>query len=336
MGEKGVSAPGTRPWDSRRVFVTGATGLVGSWLARALLERGAHVTVLVRDADPQSELLQSGDLARTTVVNGEVQSLDTLLRALNHHRPDTIFHLAAQTQVRCAWRDPFETFESNVRGTYALLEACRRHQDVVRRIVVASSDKAYGEAASLPYTESTPLQARFPYDTSKLCTDVITRSYFATYGLPVTTARCGNIYGGGDLNWDRIVPGTIRSLLLGERPIIRSDGTLVRDYVYVREVVEAYLTLAEHVDRPEVRGEAFNFSAGEPLSVLQVVEAIGAAMNVKPDPDVRGEAVAEISRQYLSSERAKSVLGWRARYPLAAGLGETVAWYRTFLAGGRR
>lgn len=323
------------PWEARRVLVTGATGLVGSWLVRALLARGSQVTVLVRDADPQSELLRSGDIARTTVVNGEVQSLPTLLRALNHHRPDTVFHLAAQTQVGCAWRDPFETFESNVRGTYALLEACRRHQDVVQRIVVASSDKAYGEAATLPYTEDTPLEARFPYDTSKLCTDVVTRSYFATYGLPAAIARCGNIYGGGDLNWDRIVPGTIRSLLRRERPIIRSDGTLVRDYVYVKEVAEAYVTLAEHLHRPEVRGAAFNFSAGEPASVLQVVAAIGAAMGVTPDPDVRGAAVAEISRQYLSSERARNVLGWQARYTLAKGLTETVAWYRDFLADGR-
>jgi CDP-glucose 4,6-dehydratase len=329
VGESVVSA-----WSGRRTFVTGATGLVGSWLVRALLERGSQVTVLVRDADPQSELLRSGDLGRTTVVNGEVQSLPTLLRALNHHRPDTVFHLAAQTQVRCAWRDPFETFESNVRGTYALLEACRRHQDVVQRVVIASSDKAYGEAATLPYTEDTPLEARFPYDTSKLCTDVITRSYFATYGLPAALARCGNIYGGGDLNWDRIVPGTIRSLLRRERPIIRSDGTLVRDYVYVKEVVDAYLTLAEHVHRPEVRGEAFNFSAGEPSSVLQVVEAIGTALGVRPDPDVRGEAVAEISRQYLSSARAREVLGWQARYTLSRGLAETVDWYRGFLADG--
>jgi CDP-glucose 4,6-dehydratase len=314
------------------VLVTGATGLVGSWLTRALLERGSEVIVLVRDADPMSELIRSGDLARTTVVNGEVQSLETMLRAMNHHRPDTVFHLAAQTQVGAAYRDPWETFESNVRGTYALLEACRRHADAVRRIVVASSDKAYGEAARLPYTEDMPLEARFPYDTSKLCTDVITRSYFATYGLPAAIARCGNIYGGGDLNWDRIVPGTIRSLLQNERPVIRSDGTLVRDYVYVREVAEAYLTLAEHVHRPEVRGQAFNFAAGAPLSVLEVVAAIGTAMGVTPDPDVRGTATAEISRQFLSSERARETLGWASRYPLAEGLGETVAWYRAFLS----
>jgi CDP-glucose 4,6-dehydratase len=322
-------------WASRRVLVTGATGLVGSWLVRALLERGSQVVVLVRDADPQSELLRSGDLARTTVVNGRVEELPTMLRAINNHRTDTVFHLAAQTQVRCAYRDPFETFESNVRGTYTLLEACRRHMDVVKRVVVASSDKAYGEVPVLPYTESTPLDARFPYDTSKLCIDFITRSYFSTYGVPAAIARCGNIYGGGDLNWDRIVPATIRSLLRHERPLIRSDGTMVRDYVYVKEVAEFYLKLAEHVERPEVTGEAFNFSPGRPLSVLEMVEAIGSAVGVKPDPDIRGEAVAEIPRQYLSSARAQAVLGWQARYPLADGLAETVDWYRGFLGIGR-
>jgi CDP-glucose 4,6-dehydratase len=326
-----VGAPVVSEWAGRRALVTGATGLVGSWLVRALLERGAEVVVLVRDADPQSELLRSGDIGRTTVVNGVVEDLATMGRAINHHHVDSVFHLAAQTQVRCAWRDPFETFESNVRGTYTVLEACRRHPKLVERVVVASSDKAYGEATRLPYTEATPLEARFPYDTSKLCTDVIARSYFATYGLPVTIARCGNIYGGGDLNWDRIVPGTIRSLLRRERPIIRSDGTLVRDYVYVREVVEAYLTLGEHVHRREVTGQAFNFSAERPLSVLEMVDAIGTAVGVRPDPDVRGEAVAEIGQQFLSSARAREVLRWEAKYPLADGLSETVDWYRAFL-----
>lgn len=322
-------------WSGRRVFVTGATGLVGSWLVKELLARGSQVTALVRDADPQSELLRSGDLERVTVVNGAVEDLGVVSRAVNLHRPDTVFHLAAQTQVGAAWRDPYETFESNVRGTYTLLEACRRlGGSAMHGIVVASSDKAYGEAATLPYTEDTPLEARFPYDTSKLCTDVLARSYFATYRLPVTIARCGNIYGGGDLNWDRIVPGTIRSLLRAERPIIRSDGTLVRDYVYVKEIVDAYLVLAEHARRSEVTGAAFNFSAGRPLSVLEVVQEIGAVMRVEPRPDVRGEAVAEIGRQFLSSERAKAVLGWEARWPIDRGLRETVAWYRRHLERG--
>jgi CDP-glucose 4,6-dehydratase len=319
------------PWQGRRVLVTGATGLVGSWLVPVLLERGSEVVALVRDADPQSELLRSGTLARISVVNGVVEDLATVERAINLHGVDTVFHLAAQTQVRCAYRVPFETYESNVRGTYTVLEACRRRRDLVGRVVVASSDKAYGEAEHLPYTESTPLDARFPYDTSKMCGDLIARSYFETYGLPVTVARCGNIFGGGDLNWDRIVPGTIRSLLRGERPLIRSDGTLVRDYVYVVDVVLAYLDLAEQVHRDEVKGRAFNFSAGRPLSVLELVEAIAAAVGTRLEPVLQGVHVAEIHDQYLSSERAGQVLGWQARYPLAEALAQTVAWYRRFL-----
>ena len=323
------------PWAGRRVLVTGATGLVGSWLVPALLERGADVVALVRDADPQSELIRSRTIDRIAVVNGLVEDLGSVERALVHHRVDTVFHLAAQTQVRAAYRAPFETFESNVRGTYTLLEACRRHRDAVERIVVASSDKAYGEAVVLPYTEDTPLDAIFPYDTSKLCGDFIARSYFRTYSLPVTIARCGNIYGGGDLNWDRIVPGTVRSLLAGQRPLIRSDGTLVRDYVYVKEVVSAYLDLAGQVHRDEVKGQAFNFSAAKPLSVLELVEALVKAAGVRLEPVVEGRHVAEIQAQFLSSERARRVLGWEARFPMEQALAETVEWYRSFLGGTR-
>jgi len=323
------------PWAGRRVLVTGATGLVGSWLVPALLERGADVVALVRDADPQSELIRSRTIDRIAVVNGVVEDLGSVERALVHHRVDTVFHLAAQTQVRAAYRAPFETFESNVRGTYTLLEACRRHRDAVERIVVASSDKAYGEAVVLPYTEDTPLDAIFPYDTSKLCGDFIARSYFRTYSLPVTIARCGNIYGGGDLNWDRIVPGTVRSLLAGQRPLIRSDGTLVRDYVYVKEVVSAYLDLAGQVHRDEVKGQAFNFSAAKPLSVLELVEALVKAAGVRLEPVVEGRHVAEIQAQFLSSERARRVLGWEARFPMEQALAETVEWYRSFLGGTR-
>jgi CDP-glucose 4,6-dehydratase len=319
-------------WRGRRVLVTGATGLVGGWLTRDLLAKGCDTIVaLARDWDPQSELIRSGDVNRVTVVNGAVEDLGTVTRALNHHACDTVFHLAAQTQVCAAHRDPYETFESNVRGTYTLLEACRRLGAQVERIVVASSDKAYGDAAELPYTEATRLDARYPYDTSKLCTDFLTRSYVATYGLPATIARCGNIYGGGDLNWDRIVPGTIRWLLAGERPILRSDGKLTRDYVYVKEVVAAYEALAEHVHRIEVRGEAFNFSAEKPLSVLEIVAAVTRAVGSSLTPDIRNTAVGEIRNQYLDSTRAKQVLGWRSTWTLEAGLAETVSWYRAFL-----
>lgn len=318
-------------WQGRRVLVTGATGLVGAWLVRDLLAKRADVVALARDWDPQSELIRSGDVNRVTVVNGVVEDLGTVLRALNHHACDTVFHLAAQTQVGAALRDPFETFESNVRGTYTLLEACRRLGAQVQRIVVASSDKAYGDAAQLPYTEATRLDAKFPYDTSKLCTDYLTRSYVVTYGLPATIARCGNIYGGGDLNWDRIVPGTVRWLLANERPIIRSDGKLTRDYVYVKEVVAAYVALAEQVHRPEVKGEAFNFSAEKPLSVLDIVAAVTKAMGSALEPDVRDIAKAEIRDQFLDSTRAKQVLGWRSTWALEPALAETVSWYREFL-----
>ena len=322
-------------WAGRRVLVTGATGLVGSWLVPALLERGSDVVALVRDADPQSELIRSRTLDRIAVVNGVVEDLATVERALVHHRVDTVFHLAAQTQVRAAHRNPYETFESNVRGTYTLLEACRRHGDAIERVVVASSDKAYGEAVALPYTEDTPLDAVFPYDTSKLCGDFIARAYFKTYALPVTVARCGNIYGGGDLNWDRIVPGTVRSLLARQRPPIRSDGTLVRDYVYVKEVVSAYLHLAEQVHRAEVKGQAFNFSAAKPLTVLELVDALMKAVGVRLEPVVEGRHQAEIQSQFLSSERAHRVLGWKAHYPMDQALAETVDWYRAFLGVAR-
>ncbi len=318
-------------WRGRRVLVTGATGLVGAWLVRDLLAKGCDVVALARDWDPQSELIRSGDVNRVTVVSGVVEDLGTVTRALNHSSCDTVFHLAAQTQVGAARRDPYETFESNVRGTYTVLEACRRLASRVERIVVASSDKAYGDAAKLPYTEATPLDARYPYDTSKLCTDFLTRSYVVTYGLPATIARCGNIYGGGDLNWDRIVPGTIRWLLAGERPILRSDGKLTRDYVYVKEVVAAYEALAEHVHRPEVRGEAFNFSAGKPLSVLEIVAAVTRVMRSSLTPDIRDTAAGEIRDQYLDSSRAGRVLGWRATWTLDAALAETVNWYRDYL-----
>jgi len=223
-------------WSQRRVFVTGATGIVGSWLVKDLLAQGAYVVALVRDADPQSELYRSGDIHRISVVSGRLEDFHTLERAINEHEIDTVFHLAAQPIVGVAHRFPLHTFESNIRGSYNLLEACRVHNQFVQRVVIASSDKAYGPQPNLPYTEEMPLQGCHPYEVSKSCTDLIAQSYYYTYGLPVAIARCGNIYGGGDLNWSRIVPGTIRAFLQGERPVIRSDGTYVRDYIYVQRI----------------------------------------------------------------------------------------------------
>lgn len=319
-------------WKERRVFITGATGIVGSWLVRELLAREAQVAVLVRDADPQSELLRSGDLQRCTVFNGIVEDLWTLERAISLHEAEYVFHLAAQTIVGVAQRNPFTTFETNIRGTYNLLEACRIHASMVRGIIVASSDKAYGEVASLPYVETMPLQGRHPYEVSKSCTDLIAASYSHSYGVPVAIARCGNIYGGGDLNWSRIVPGTIRSLLRGERPVLRSDGTFRRDYIYVKDVARAYMLLGERVGDPAVRGEAFNFSDESPRSVLEMVETIECVMGSTLEPDIRNTARGEIRDQYLSAAKARDVLGWKAAYDLDGGLRETIAWYRALLA----
>ncbi len=315
---------------ARRVLVTGATGMVGSWLVKELLNEGAVVVTLILDADPQSELIRSGDIARTAVVNGALEDLSTLERAITLHEVDTVFHLGAQTIVGAAHRAPLYTFEANIRGTYNLLEACRRHSDLVARVVVASSDKAYGEQA-LPYTEQSPLLGRHPYEVSKSCADMLAQSYHHTYGLPVTIARCGNIYGGGDLNWSRIVPGTIRDFFRGQRPVIRSNGTFLRDYVYVKDAVSAYLRLAEAVERPEVAGRAFNFGDQAPLTVLQIVSALQRLMACEHlEPDVRNQARGEIPNQSVSAERARTVLGWQSRYSLEQGLAETVEWYRPF------
>ena len=318
-------------WRERRTFVTGATGIVGSWLVRELLAHGAHVAVLVKDADPQSELIRSGDIRRCTVFNGSVEDLWTLERAISLHEAEYVFHLAAQTIVGVAHRNPFTTFEANVRGTYNLLEACRIHAPLVRGVVIASSDKAYGEVDELPYIETMALRGQHPYEVSKSCTDLIAASYAHTYNLPVTVARCGNIYGGGDLNWSRIVPGTIRSLLRQERPVLRSDGTFRRDYIYVKDVARAYMLLGERAGESSVRGEAFNFSDESPLTVLDVVRAIQTQMGSNVEPDIRNVAQGEIKDQYLSAAKARDTLNWRVTYDLTTALGETVEWYRTLL-----
>jgi CDP-glucose 4,6-dehydratase len=255
-------------------------------------------------------------------------------RAINEQEVNAVFHLGAQTIVGTALRSPLPTFKSNIEGSWNVLEACRRLPDLVERVVVASSDKAYGEQPELPYTEEMPLLASHPYDASKSCTDMLARTYALTYGLPVAIARCGNIYGGADLNWSRVVPGTIRSLLRGDRPVIRSDGTYVRDYLYVEDAVEAYLLLADRVDQEAVRGEAFNFSTESWVTVREIVELICKLMKSDLEPDVRNVARSEIASQSLSAAKAKSVLGWEARWDLERGLGETIAWYRDFLERG--
>lgn len=320
-------------WRDRPVFVTGCTGLVGSWLVHDLLEAGAHVVGLVRDQVAGTNLRRLGIESRIDIVHGCVEDEPLLERTLGEYEIRTVFHLAAQTIVGIANRNPLSTFESNIRGTWNLLEAARR-SPTVEQIVIASSDKAYGDQPVLPYTEDTPLQGRHPYDVSKSCADLIASSYHRTFGLPVCVTRCGNFYGGGDLNWNRIVPGTIRSILRGQRPLIRSDGTLVRDYFYVRDGARAYMLTAEKMacGTPGVAGQAFNFSNETQMTVLDLTRRLLRLMDSDLEPDVRNEARHEILRQSLSAERARRVLGWHPAWEIDESLRETVAWYRAFLA----
>lgn len=322
-------------WQDRRVAVTGATGLVGSCLAQDLVRRGSRVSALVLDSDPQSEFIRSGTIGRTRVANGGLEDYSAVERLILGDECDTVFHLGAQTLVGTAYRAPLATFEANIRGSYNLLEACRRHDKTVKRVIIASSDKAYGAGDHLPYDEDMPLVGRYPYDVSKSCTDLIAQSYFHTYGLPVVIARCGNIYGGGDLNWSRIVPGTIRALHKGQRPTIRSDGQSTRDYVFVEDAAMAYLTMAEQLSRPDVKGQAFNFGPAQPMKAAEVVDKVRKAMG-REDllPIVLNESKAEIRDQYLDSRRAKEVLGWSPKFSFEAGIAKAVDWYRGYFGKG--
>lgn len=317
-------------WRDRPVLVTGATGLVGGWLLKRLLDAGASVVCLVRDWVPEAMSVHEGLLERSRVVRGELQDYETLERTLNEYEVATVIHLGAQAIVTIANRNPLSTFDSNIRGTWTLLEACRR-VPTVRQVVVASSDKAYGSHETLPYTEETELDPVFPYDVSKACSDLIARSYARSFGLPVVITRCGNFYGGGDLNWSRIVPGTIRSLLRGDAPVIRSDGRYVRDYFHVEDGAAAYMLLAEKLAADSsLAGEAFNFSNEDRVSVLELVRRIAALMGSDLEPEIRDEVRSEIREQTLDSSRARSSLGWRPLYSLDDGLRSTIEWYRHF------
>jgi CDP-glucose 4,6-dehydratase len=312
-------------------FVTGGTGLLGSWLVAELVQRGARVTALIRDGVPQSRLYTENWHHQINIVRGCIEDLPTLERAINEYEVDTVFHLAAQTIVGVANREPLATFEANIKGTWNLLEACRRVGGV-SRIVVASSDKAYGDQEILPYDETTPLQGEHPYDVSKSCADLICRTYFVSYGLPVCITRCGNFYGGGDLNFNRIVPDTIRSALRDKPVTIRSDGSYIRDYFYVRDGVLAYLHLAEQMERKEIWGEAFNFSNELQITVLELVQKILALMDKKDlEPVILNQAKNEIKHQYLSAKKAREMLNWKPQYSLDECLQETIKWYQDFL-----
>jgi CDP-glucose 4,6-dehydratase len=317
-------------WRDRRVFVTGATGLVGGWLVRRLLGAGADVVCLIRDWTPQAELVGSGMIDRVTIVRGDICDSAVLERVLGEFEIETVMHLAAQSIVGIANRNPLSTFEANIGGTWKLLEACHRSPRV-RQVVMASSDKAYGDCPTLPYTEETPLAGMHPYDVSKSCGDLIAQTYAHTYGTPVCITRCGNFYGGGDLNWNRILPGTIRSVLRGQRPVIRSDGSFVRDYFYVDDGAAAYMHLAEKMaENPEVIGHAFNLSNEIQLTVLELVEKVLEQMGTNLKPQVLGEASNEIKHQYLDASKARDMLAWHPLFTLDQGLSKTIQWYTNY------
>jgi len=318
-------------WLNRRVFITGGFGLLGSALVETLHDLGAHLVVLQRDMVPSSRLFELEAVHNITIVRGDFEDYDTVYRALHEYEIETVFHVGAQPIAPVANRAPLPTLKANIMGTVNVLEAARLTSSV-KRVLVASSDKAYGPQPVLPYTEDAPLQGNHPYDVSKSCTDLISLMYHNTYKLPVCVTRCGNLYGPGDLNFSRIIPDTIVKALTGRPVEIRSDGLFIRDYFFVKDAAMAYITLAEHMDNPEIAGQAFNFSTGNCMNVLQVVDKILEAVG-RPDlkPIVLNQAKAEIHDQTLSSEKANRVLGWKTYYTIEEGMKETVEWYKKYL-----
>lgn len=316
-------------WQDKKVLVTGASGFVGSYLVEKLLSFDARVTALVQDISPSSRFFREKMVEKVQLVQGNLEEFSLLERAICRHEIEIVFHLGAQTLVNTALQFPFDTLESNIRGTYNLLEIARRHRNVVQRIVLASSDKAYGHSYDLPYTEEMFPHGSHPYDVSKACGDLIAKSYYQTYGLPLVIGRCANLYGGGDLHWSRIIPGTIRSIL-EERPIeVRSDGSLIREYLYVEEAVDSYLKMGERCLEKGVEGEIFNFGPAHPYTVLQVIGEIKSLMH-REDAEVKllNKAAHEIKKQFLDSSKAKERLGWRSNVSLEEGLKKTIDWYR--------
>lgn len=326
-------------WAGKRVFVTGASGFLGSWTMQELNRRGATTIGYYRDGGAHIARRDAPQAEPKFIVRGTLEDYETVLRGINEHEADTVFHLGAQPIVGTAIRNPRSTFEANIRGTWHVLDACRELGAQVKRIIIASTDKAYGAAPHMPYDETMPLNGRLPYEASKACADILAQTYHATYGLPVCITRAGNVFGGRDLNYNRIVPGVVRWAIQGERPVLRSDGSMVRDYIYVRDVVLAYLMLAERMEDPSLHGHAFNFSTEQPVSVIALVRQILAAAG-RPDlePIVLGETTNEIPEQHLSAAKARAMLGWAPVYTQDAALAATVAWYRDWLApaaGGR-
>jgi CDP-glucose 4,6-dehydratase len=319
-------------WKDKQVLVTGGSGFIGSHLTRSLINQGAQVIVLCCDTQEKQRILRRQSLERLKMIQGYLQDYSLLEKILVEEKIDTVFHLGAQTQVTQALLSPLLTYESNIKGSYSLLEACRIHRKYLKRMIVASSDKVYGDSLELPYTEETPLKATYPYDVSKLCMDVMALSYYQTYGLPIAVTRCGNVYGGGDFNWERLIPSTICSLHEDCAPQLRSDGTALRDYIFIEDIVNAYLTLAENLEKKQLQGHVFNFGTSTPTSVLEVVSMISELMQKRHlIPIILNQAKQEIKHQYVSAKKARELLNWKPYFTLKTGLEMTVEWYLQFL-----
>ncbi len=315
-------------WRDRSVLVTGATGFLGKWLVERFVRLNADVVILVRDEQRNSTVFAPF----VDLVRGDVTDQPLLERVIGEYEVRTVFHLAAQTQVGVANRNPVSTWDTNVRGTWAVLEACRR-SPLIEQVIIASSDKAYGDQPRLPYTECMPLLAIHPYDASKACADRLAQSYASRWGVPIAITRCGNLFGGGDRHWSRLIPGTIRSVLRGERPVIRGDGKAIRDYLCVEDAVDAYLSLAEGLaDKRVLKGQAFNFSLGIQRTALQVVSLVCEVANVDLKPIIEGKpSQGEIGEQSLNCALAADTLGWHPKNGLDGGLRKAIEWYRSNL-----
>lgn len=316
-------------WENKKVFITGADGFIGSWIAKTLIEKGSDVFVLIRDMKKESGINLQKIKEKVTVIQGDLVNFQLMNRILNEYEIDSVFHLAAQALVKIANKSPISTFESNIKGTWSILEACRLNKDV-QRVVVASSDKAYGVQKELPYTEESPLLGSYPYDASKACADILSRSYHKSFNLPITVTRNANTYGGGDMNMSRIIVDAIHCALFGKTLQIRSDGKAERDYMYVKDAVNSYLTLAENLDREEIKGQAFNFGTEKPISVLDLVKKIREVSGRDFEIKVLGTANNEIDRQYLDTKKAQKLLNWNPHYNLNEGLKETITWYEDY------
>jgi len=317
-------------WMGMNVLVTGADGFIGSHIAKALIDKGSEVVTIVRDIKKRSNIDILGFKEKITIINGDITNYSDCERAVNEYDIETCFHIAAQAIVGTANRSPISTFESNIKGTWNVLEACRLSR-TINSLIIASSDKAYGQQKKLPYTEDSPLSGYFPYDASKACAEIIARSYFMTYRLPLAITRNANTYGPADMNFSRVIPDVITRIIKNEQPVIRSDGTPKRDYMYIKDAVNAYLTLAENLHRKEVVGQAFNFGTGKPISVLELFNKIIKLMGKDAKPKILGEAKNEIDIQYLSIQKAKNTLKWEPKYNIEQGLKETIAWYKDYL-----